>query len=105
MTTGPSLATVTTSTTQTKIIFSSPGTYYINILQRATSLTSTAAIGPAGAAVVSSNTNVASAVAYSGTAILVVNTFGGGIQYDGVAFGNFTITVSRAKRSNRVDLL
>ncbi|UTQ50963.1 MAG: coat protein [Convolvulus aureusvirus 1] len=98
---GPVLATVVSTTTSSIVTFRGPGTYYINMGQRATAL---ATVGNSTGTTISSITNASNGTIYTSVCVVIVDVVGGSITYTGTALGNYTLNIIRAKRITRADI-
>nr|AXP98803.1 coat protein [Elderberry aureusvirus 1] len=99
---GPTIVSVSGSDTSTTVTFRGPGTFYVNMGQRATAL---ANVGNSAGTTVSSITNASNGTIYTSTCVIIVNTAGGTITYTGTAFGNYTLNVTRTKRVTRTNII
>jgi hypothetical protein len=99
---GPTIVSVSGGTTSTTITFRGPGTYYVNMGQRATALTT---VGNSAGTTISSVTNASNGTIYTSVCVVVVDVVGGTITYTGTDFGNFTLNVTRTKRITRANII
>lgn len=98
---GPDMFSVGGDAISTVVTFKTPGTFIVAVLQRNTTL---AAPGTSGLTI-NSSTNAQAVGFYIAVANVTVVAPGGILQHNGTGFGNRTVFVTRAKKSNVVNLI
>jgi hypothetical protein len=100
--TGPDFVDEAATSTTTTLTFRSPGTYLVVMIQRMTTFVGVTPVS----VTFNSHTNTVSLLShYASVHCITAPVAGAQMQYVGTGFGNYTLSVARAKTTNSANLI